>query len=940
VLRNILVLLVALALAVPLTVLAAGPRAPAESARALPAPAPTGPDDDANVQAAPVFTWTAVRRAAKYEFQLSADSGFRSIVTGGSVDTLNNAYTLAKALPDGTYHWRVRAVSAGDRAGRWSSARSFTKRWSDRPALLAPGDGSTVEYPQEPLLLKWEPVPRAVKYVVTIAADPALASQVVGTAANPVEVVGAAYAPETTLDPGQYWWAVTPVNAVGHRGVRSAIGSFTWDWPSTTSSQVHDLNADPRVYDPRFSWNRVAGAARYEVEVNSSSDFAAGSKVCCTDTTVGTSLSPAKLFPNNTYYWRMRAMDRAGKAGVWNEGAAFQKTFDPVSPTVPGLALRSNVGALLPGSSTDSPIVTWNTVPGAASYDVQVVPYEAAGCNWSDPVWASATAVTAWTPLAAGGDSPVPPKSPTVETDRLVNGATYCTRVRARTGTTTDGSRVFSEWTYLGGLAGPAFTYVAPPGPVATTKKTIAAGDYLAPATGSVASSTPLFTWKHVAGACGYFIVVAKDAEFTTIVDVARTKVPAYAPRKATVPLTYADESTSYYWAVLPVVGTPCSDVFSVVSENSPHAFRKESAPPTPLAPSAGADVTGTPTFSWAAAEGARDYRLQVAHDSSFGNLIDDVVTAGTAYTSSSTYPADALLYWRVRANDETNTGLNWSATQTFRRRLPAPSVGANPDSGERVPILSWDPVPGAVSYDFSLEEPDGDTSVFSDLPATVAVPVRVYGLGVWQWRVRANFPAGSHSTTAGPFSARRSYTRYMNPPTGARVTREDGALVLRWDPSFGLAKEYKVEFSQSNGFGRLFDTKRVDNNAYAPTLTGSGYTDGGPLYWRVAAVDEGGNDGGWATGRVGLLRRMNVSAFGLLHRGARGVLSVTVTDARAHAVRGARVTVSGAGVRARKRTSRRGAATFRVRPRARGTLRVRVDKSGFRPGAAAVSIR
>ena len=41
----------------------------------------------------------------------------------------------------------------------------------------------------------------------------------------------------------------------------------------------------------------------------------------------------------------------------------------------------------------------------------------------------------------------------------------------------------------------------------------------------------PLFTWEHITGACGYFVVVAKDEDFTNVVDVARTKIPAYAPR-------------------------------------------------------------------------------------------------------------------------------------------------------------------------------------------------------------------------------------------------------------------------------------------------------------------------------------------------------------------------------------------------------------------------
>jgi hypothetical protein len=937
VLKSLLVL-VALVLAVPITALAMDWTEPAaNAARALPAPRLAGPDDDANVQAAPIFRWQKVRRAAKYEFQLSADSGFRSIVTGGTVDTFNNAYTLEDSLPDGKYYWRVRAVSAKEDAGRWSPGRSFTKRWSARPTLLTPTDDKVMNYPTDPFLLRWEPVPHAVKYVITVAADPGLATQVLGTADHPVETVGTALTPQGSLEPGQYWWAVTPVNAVGNRGARSAIGSFIWRWPSSTSLNVEDLSPVADEYEPKFSWDRVPGAATYEVEVNSAQDFAPGSKVCCDDKSVGTSLAPKKVFPNNLYYWRVRALDPNGISGVWNAGPTFNKAFNP---TIQNLHLRDNHGTPL-SSTTDSPIIVWDPVPGAASYDVQIVPFTGVFCDTGHPTWEITTASTAWTPLASGGASPAVGKSPSTEpTNRLGDGATYCAAVRARAGTGTAAARVVSDWTYLNGSSLPAFTYDAHP--VSGSNTLVTANDYLEPVHGSVTTRAPLFTWEHIAGACGYFVVVAKDEDFTNVVDVARTRIPAYAPRKSSLPLTYSDESTLYYWAVVPVVdaGSGCNSEFSNMSQNAPRNFRKESNPPAQLAPAPDADVTDQPTFSWSAAEGARDYRLQVALDPSFGSLIDDLVTSSTAYTSSSTYPADALLYWRVRANDETTIGLNWSATRTFRHRLPAPAMGANPDYDERVPIFSWDPLPGAISYDVSIEEPDGDTDTWKNLRSTVAAPTKVYGLGTWQWRVRANFPTANGSLSSGPFSGRRAFTRYMNPPTGARINRDNGALVLDWDPSFGLAKEYKVEFSESSSFRSKLESKRVDNSGYAPLMSSSGFQNGGPIYWRVAAVDEGGNTGGWASGRVGLLRKMVVRTSGALRRGSRGVLEVRVTNAKNRVVRGARVTLRGVGVRGRKRTSKKGIARFRVRPTARGSLKVRADKRGFRPGSAVVTVR
>jgi hypothetical protein len=940
-----LLVLVALALAAPITALALDwPDPAADAARALPAPTLTGPDNDANVQAAPIFKWTKVRKAAKYEFQLSADRGFRSIVTGGSVDTFNNAFTLDDSLPDGDYYWRVRAISAKDAAGRWSAGRSLTKRWSARPTLLTPTDEMVINYPSDPFLLRWEPVPHAVKYIVTVAADPALATQVVGTASKPVETVGTALSPSGSLEPGQYWWAVTPVDAVGHRGVRSVIGSFKWQWPSSTNLQVQNLSSVANEFEPEFSWDRVAGAANYEVEVNSAQDFATGSKVCCTDKSIGTSLAPKKVFPNNTYYWRVRAINPDGIAGVWNLGPTFNKAFNP---SIPNLHLRSNVSDSSP-LSTDSPIVAWSPVPGAASYDVEVVPYEDVTplngiadpiCNRGDPDWEVTTASTAWTPLASGGASPDPDRPDTNEPNsRLRDGDSYCVAVRARAGTSTGAQRVTSGWTYLNGQSSPGFTYTAysSSGPTPVVHES----DYIAPGQGDETTGMPLFTWEHIDGACGYFIEVAKDETFLTVIDVARTKIPAYAPRKSSGPLVYPEESTNYFWAVIPVFGPSCDDYGPEL--NAPQHFTKESIPPSLLGPVANADVTDQPTFSWGATEGARDYRLQVALDPGFGSVIDDIVTSSTSFTSFTTYPADSQLYWHVRANADNTpeVGLNWSPTRTFRRRLLAPVVGANAATDERVPVMTWSPVPGAISYDVSIEEPDGDNNLFSNLRTTVGTPTKVFGLGTWQWRVRANFPTENGRATPGPFSARHPFTRFMNPPTGARITRDNGSLVLDWDPSFGLAKEYTVEFSESSSFRTRMESKRVDNAGYAPTMTTSGFQNGGPIYWRVAAVDEGGNVGGWASGKVGLLRKMSVRASGVLRRGRKSVLEVRVTNAKNRVVKGVRVTLRGVGVRGRKRTGNKGVARFKIKPKARGSVRVRGDKRGYRPGSALVRVR
>ncbi len=55
--------------------------------------------------------------------------------------------------------------------------------------------------------------------------------------------------------------------------------------------------------------------------------------------------------------------------------------------------------------------------------------------------------------------------------------------------------------------------------------------------------------------------------------------------------------------------------------------------------------------------------------------------------------------------------------------------------------------------------------------------------------------------------------------------------------------------------------------------------------------------------------------------------------------MRKARVRVSGAGARGRKRTSKKGVARMRVRASRRGTVTIRVKRRGFKDGVARVKV-
>jgi hypothetical protein len=791
-----------------------------------------------------VLHWSA-RGADHYEFELAGDAGFNSLLLGGygHFQTRSTIATLNRTLPDGKYWWRVRAVGKSGSISPWTT-RTFTKAWRSPPQLVSPGDNASISFPKQPLLLTWKPVLGAVTYAVTIAKDQALTSPISG---SPATTTTTSYIPASTLADGKYFWAVTPLDAERHEGQRSAVRSFTWGWPSATQTNLRDLVDAPELDDPLLTWNPVAGASKYELDVNFSQDFNSSSKVCCSATQVATGFSPTKILANNTYYWRVRPVNVQGTQGVWTQGATFTKTFDNVPPvagsSVTGLHMRDASGDGGPrpaGWATSSPMLVWNPVPGASAYDLDVFSMTGAACDLTQAKTHIhvITPLPAWAPEIGGhGTLPYPSTGAKFEADnaKLANGQHYCVRIRAEGDDDTAGARIYGDYTYLND----AFSYVQPAAAGGTLGSP--AGSYLSPAGGVQVSSTPIFTWHPIPGANSYWVLVSRDPSFTTLVLYAFTQLPEYVPR-----FTIADEATSYYWAIIPASGANGSGVSVTPLSASPASFQKRSAPPTLISPTSGQELPATqPQFQWSQVSGARNYRLQVSTDPQFGKLIDNVVTPSTSYVSNTTYPAQATLYWRVQVNDDLGTALTWSNTGTFKQVLPAPHPTDNQSAGSSIPTWRWDPVQGAIAYDVRVIVPGGNAKVYSNIPTPAFVPVQLSGIGLFRWQVRAHFSGSA----VGPFSPLVAFRRTATPPKGLRAVASNGrTLLFTWTGRPGV-REYIVQVATDPAFSHGVDTEKTEGTSVAPTLYQ--YSKGGLFYFHIAAVDADGNIGAYSPTRT-----------------------------------------------------------------------------------------
>jgi hypothetical protein len=932
----------------------------APSYASLAAPTLTGPASSVTVDALPTFTWTAVSGADHYVFQLGGSTGFNP--PQFTISTKNTRMALTTTIANGDYTWRVAAVNVSGTQGPWSLTRMFTEDWADQPQPQSPTDGATLTYPQ-PLLMNWAAVRGAQDYSLTIATDPQLSSVVTGF---PITTTASAYSIPSRLADGDYWWQVTPIDAEGNLGTPSAINTFTWSWPNTTTLTLSDLDPSSQVFDPQFSWTPIDGAAYYKVDVNTDPNFPSGSSVCCTGYTVATSLAPTTLLPAaHSYYWRVTPYDSSLHAGTptvyggAGSPALFTVNYDTGLGAVPNLSMRDDQNDPITwtsaGVNTTDPIVSWDPVPGAASYEVQVSPYTSF-CDWSTKDWDVTTVSTSWTPLGAshGSADPWPnPQSLSDDSTALVPGDQYCVRVKAQRNSDTQNHVVSGSWTDIGDDTDPSFNFTGFPAGGACTSCTtgyLGAADYELPQTGQVTSGMPLFTWKPIAGYSSYYVIVATDASFQNVIDYAWTQTPAYAPRTGNQVTDYPD--STYYWAVLPAQNADGTGVLARPDSAPAETFQKQSAAPTLTAPADNTSISTWPVFQWTPVDGAYVYHIQVATDSNFSNLVDDQTVDETSYTAASTYPAGKTLYWRVQAEAKTIStpiGLAWSSAGHVTKTLPMPSFTTpvaftNATTGDNIPVWQWNPVAGAVSYDVILNCPTGMSCTGGNgLDTTAAVMTHLTGTKSFTWQVRANFPTLQSgfpaSPVSGAYTTAQPFQRTIAAPTGL-VTSTAGLhnFSMSWAPKLG-AKTYKFEMSttqaqNSDGsFSNAFESFSTDTTTAAPTMmnTFTTYQNGGTLYWHVAAVDADGNQGAFSpiqTLTLPLKLTMSIATGGLLPKTAANV-TVTMTNAAGNVISGVTVKVAGAGIKAQAlKTSAKGKVTFRVKPTKKGTLTFTATKT------------
>ncbi len=737
------------------------------------------------------FRWNGVRHATWYRFQLAGDSLFGAPIEERS-GIADTMLALPGLAPGTRYYWRVRAGNEVRESG-WSAIRKFTTapQIPDAPLLLAPAAGA-VDQPL-PVQVSWSPAPRGVEYRIQAARDSLFQSILFDQTltATAAQIPGMDFR-------RRYFWRVRALNA-GGSGPWSEIRSFTTvpEAPPACLLQSPGDHARDIPRDPLLAWHPSPGAGRYHLQAGEDSLFSAAT---IEDSTITDTFRVASgLDFSRKYFWRIRAIN-AGGSSPWSDAWDFTTIMQAPAIAIP---LEPPDGAT--GQSV-APALRWRSAPRAAEYQLQL----AADSSFSQPLFDIAT------PDTAAAAPPLPYDTPFFWRVRGLNSGGYG-----------GWSRAFRFRTVM--QAPERVLLRLPP-------------------SGAVDLPLPLtLVWDPADRASRYDVEIASDSNFIALV---RDDSTAGTDLRISSGLLH---DARYFWRVRgwnPGGTGDWSGSFSFTTIAI--------LPPAPelLLPLDGAlNEPLTTTLRWKSAEGAGNYRLQVARDSNFASIVlEDSAIGGTA-RAAGPFLESTRYFWRVRAVNRLGAG-SWSQIRVFTTQpplpaLPVPIAPADRAAGVGIPArFVWSSAAQAERYRFMLSReyffnaPDVDSTLRD---TTLSIDSLGHAT-TYYWRVRAENASGAGGWTriasfmTMPFLP--GPPNLLSPPDRSIQTASGIACAWLAAPA---ADMYRLQLSEDSLFAACFiDDSAIAGTSYLlPSLP-----SGRSWFWRVCGINAAGA-GGWSASRT-----------------------------------------------------------------------------------------
>ena len=483
--------------------------------------------------------------------------------------------------------------------------------------------------------LKWNAVSGAARYEVYRARSRS------GEYIKYSTVTGTSYTNTSYIEDGNtYYYKVRALKSDGTAGAWSSIVSVTYRAASTGTLPAPTVTGgNDSQGRPTLKWDKVAGAAKYEVyrARSRSGEYIKYSTV------TGTSYTNTSYIENgNTYYYKVRALKSDGTAGAWSSivsvtyRAASTGTLS--APTVTG-----------GNDSQCRPTLTWKAVTGAAKYEV----YRARSRSGEYIKYSTVTG-TSYT-----------------NTSYIEDGNTYYYKVRAL-----DANGTAGAWSSI----------------VSVSYRAASTGTLSAPTVtgGNDSQGRPTLTWKVVTGAAKYEVYrsYSRDGSYSKYSTQTST---AYTNS------SYLTSGTTYYYKVRALDANGNAGPYSAVV--SVTCRLKLSAPSV----TGGKDSQGRPTLKWKAVSGAAKYEVYRSTSRSgtytkYSTQTSTSYTNSSYLTSGTTYYYKV----RALGSDGSYGPYSSVASVTYRATssaVPAEvTMGKATAQGSYITV-TWDKAANAASY-------------------------------------------------------------------------------------------------------------------------------------------------------------------------------------------------------------------------------------------------